>query len=95
MANHRLIEHNLTGTSGVSPTVHHHAGPVSLMAQYVSGSGTTSLEFSLDGGTTWDAVGDNTTVTATGGGNAPWLPACILRAALSDGSSANIFVSIG
>ena len=51
--------------------------------------GTFTLQYSMDGGTTWTAVSTDTTLTASGGGNFQ-LPNVLLRGDLSGSSGASI-----
>jgi len=74
-----------------------HNGVGSFLAQGSGWNGATvALQFSLDGGSTWDEVGTDTTLTQDGGG-AFALAACRVRAAVTSGAltSAGVRVSIG
>ena len=80
---------------GQSSTLDWFPGEGTLTAQDTAAGtfGTLTLQFSLDGGTTWDSVGSDTTLTASGGGLFQ-LGTCKLRLDLSGSTSANILVTV-
>ena len=64
-----------------------------FVAQGTFGGGTLTLKYTTDGGTTYTAVGTDTTLTASGGGYFT-LPLCSLRATLAGSTSPSIAVKI-
>jgi hypothetical protein len=71
----------------------HEGGRVSYAAQGDFGGGSTTLNFSLDGGTTWSSVGSNAALSASGGGGAE-LPPCLVRVTLASSTSPDLDISI-
>lgn len=80
---------------GQSSTLDWYPGEGTLTAQDTAAGtfGTLTLQFSLDGGTTWSTVGSDTTLTASGGGLFQ-LGTCKLRVDLSGSTSVNTLVQI-
>jgi hypothetical protein len=64
-------------------------------AQGAFGGGTVTLQFSTDGGTTWSAVGSQTTLAAHGGGSFENLPKCSLRVNLAGSTTPSILYKVG
>ncbi len=94
-ANFRLDLESIVGADAVSSSVAW-GGGVGTFA--IRGddfdSGTYTLEVSYDGGTNWQAVGSDTTLTAEGNGNFQ-LPAGVLLRVDCNGSAAiDVVVSI-
>jgi len=91
-ANYIRVNFDGNGSTG---TTAWSGGRGAMIAQYVAGTGTITLEYTLDGGTTYNAVGSDTTITGAGGGVFN-LPATTIRiSATSTASTPNINVSVG
>lgn len=78
--------------NGSTSVVDWRGGPGILLAQGDFGSGTLTLEFSIDGGTTWTPVGDAS--LTEGGGWRFDLGACQLRGTLAGATDPTVHVSI-
>lgn len=95
------IETTLTadGNAPDDNGVEHHGGPLCLAVQGNFGSGTTVLQASLDGGTTWgtatDMITGDTLTEAVGTTNVVYagvlnLPRCKVRVNLSGATSPDL-----
>lgn len=77
-----------------SPWYGHQGGRVMYAAQGDFGGGTTTLQFSLDGGSTWTSIGGATTLTGSGAAGAE-LPPCHVRVNLASSSSPDLDIKLG
>lgn len=91
-ANYIRVNFDGDGNTGTAAWA---GGRGAMIAQYVAGTGTITLQYTLDGGTTYTAVGSDTTLTGSGGGVFN-LPATTIRInAASTASTPNINAVVG
>ena len=92
-ANYIRVNFDGDGNSGLTQWA---GGRGAMIAQYIgAGTGTITLQYTLDGGTTYTAVGSDTPLPGSGGGVFN-LPATTIRInAASTASTPNINAVVG